>query len=379
MDIYEYQAAEFLKRQGIPVNLGLVCVSVNECAAAAASIDGPVVLKAQVHSGGRGKAGGVKLARTPEEAREAARRILGMDIRGRTVRMVLVAPAVDIVHEYYLGVTIDRTAHSVTMIASAEGGVDIEQVARETPEKIAREAADPFLGLHAYQARRLGFALGFEPGLVNGFADIAGRLYRTFVESDTSLAEINPLVLTADRRWMALDSKIALDDNALFRHPVYEDLRDHREEDPTELEARAAGLSFVKLDGDIGCIVNGAGLSMATMDVIKSYGGETANFLDIGGGANSQQVAAALRLVLSEPKVRGVLINIFGGITRCDVVAHGLLDAFGEVEVTVPLVIRLVGTNQAEGRAILADAGITTVDSMPEAARRVVAAAGGAA
>ena len=379
VDIHEYQAAGFLKRQGIPVNPGLVCTSADECAVVAASIGGAVVLKAQVHSGGRGKAGGVKLARAPEEAREAARQILGMEIRGHTVRMVLVVPAVDIAHEYYLGVTIDRTAHSVTMIASAEGGVDIEQVARETPERIAREAADPLLGLHAYQARRLGFALGFEPGLVNGFADIAGRLYQTFVESDASLAEINPLVLTADRRWMALDSKMALDDNALFRHPEYEDLRDYREEDPTELEARAAGLSFVKLDGDIGCIVNGAGLSMATMDVIKSYGGEPANFLDIGGGVNSQQVAAALRLVLSEPKVRAVLINIFGGITRCDVVARGLLDALGEVEVAVPLVIRLVGTNQAEGRAILADAGITTVDSMPDVARRVVAAAGGAA
>lgn len=376
MNIHEYQAAEFLKQQGVPVNSGLVCATPDDCAAAAASFGGAVVLKAQVHTGGRGKAGGVKLARTPEEAREAAGRILGMDIRGHTVRMLLVAPSVDIQHEYYLGVTIDRAARGVTLIASAEGGIDIELVARETPEKIARELADPLLGFHAYQARRLGFSLGIEPGLVNGFADIASRLYQVFVESDASLAEINPLVLTADRRWMALDSKITLDDNALFRHPSYRDLRDYREEDPFELEARAAGLSFVKLDGDIGCIVNGAGLSMATMDVIKSYGGEPANFLDIGGGANSQQVAAALRLVLSEPKVRAVLINIFGGITRCDVVARGLLDALGEVEVAVPLVIRLVGTNQAEGRAILADAGITTVDSMPEAARQVVAAAG---
>lgn len=379
MDIHEYQAAEFLKRQGIPVNSGLVCATPDDCVAASASFKGPVVLKAQVHTGGRGKAGGVGLVRTPEEAREAAQRILGMDIRGHTVRAVLVAPAVDILHEYYLSVTIDRASRDVTVIASAEGGIDVELVARETPEKITRELADPLLGLHAYQARRLSFALGIKPDLVNGFADIASRLYQTFVASDASLAEINPLVLTADRRWMALDSKITLDDNALFRHPTYDALRDLREEDPIEHEARDAGLSFVKLDGDIGCIVNGAGLSMATMDVIKSYGGEPANFLDIGGGANRRQVTAALRLVLSEPKVRAVLINIFGGITRCDVVAHGLLDAFREVEVAVPLIIRLAGTNQAEGGAILADAGITTVDSMPEAARRVVAAARDAA
>ncbi|ACZ39217.1 ADP-forming succinate--CoA ligase subunit beta [Sphaerobacter thermophilus] len=379
MNIHEYQAAEILKGYGIPINQGIVATTPDEVAAAAGQLGGTVVVKAQVHTGGRGKAGGVKLAHSPEEAREVGSRILGMDIRGHTVHKVLVAPGVDIAREYYLGVVIDRAARGITIMASSAGGVDIEEVARETPEKIHREAANPFLGFHDYQARRLAFKLGIEPDLVGGFARIARQLFEAFVQSDASLAEINPLVLTADRTWLALDSKITIDDSALVRHPDLEQLRDLQEENATELEARAAGISFVKLDGNIGCVVNGAGLSMATMDAIKHYGGEPANFLDVGGGASAEQVEKALRLVLADSNVRAVLINIFGGITRCDEVARGLLAAMDAVKPTVPFVIRLVGTNQDEGRRILADAGITVVDTMPEAAERVVAAASGAA
>jgi succinyl-CoA synthetase beta subunit len=379
MNIHEYQAAELLGRRGIPVNPGRICTTSDDCGAAASGIGGSVVLKAQVHTGGRGKAGGVKLARTPDEARTAGKQMLGLQIRGHTVRAVLVAPAIDIQREYYLGVIVDRAARGLAVIASGEGGVDIEEVAHRAPEKILREMTHPFLGMHDYQARQLGYRLGIEPDLVRGFAGIAGQLYEAVVQSDASLAEINPLVVTADRRWIALDSKMVLDDNALFRHPEFEQLRAPAAEDPIEHEARAAGLSFVKLDGDIGCVVNGAGLSMATLDLIKAYGGEPANFLDIRGGASSEQVATALRLVLAEPNVHAVLFNIFGGITRCDVVARGLLDALATVEVRVPLVVRLVGTNQAEGRAMLAAAGVTAVNTMQEAARRVVEAAGSAA
>lgn len=377
MNIHEYQAAELFSRFGIPVNRGKVCATPEEARAAAQEIGKPVVIKAQVHVGGRGKAGGIRLAADPDEAEAAARQILGMDIRGATVHKVLVASAVEIAHEYYLGVVLDRASRRIVVMASAAGGIDIEEVARETPEKIVREYADPLLGFHDYQARRLGFALGLEPDLVRPFAALARQLYSAYTAVDASLAEINPLALTTDRSWLALDSKIVLDDNALFRHPEHEALRDPLAEDPLEQEARAAGISFVKLDGTIGCVVNGAGLSMATMDAVKLYGGAPANFLDVGGGASSQQVATALRLVLSDPNVRAVLINIFGGITRGDVVAEGLLEALKTVEVRVPLVIRLVGTRQEEGRRMLAEAGLTVVDTMEEAAQRAVAAAQG--
>ncbi len=377
MNIHEYQAAEIFSRFGIPVNKGKVCATPEEARAAADELGVPVVIKAQVHVGGRGKAGGIRLAANPGEAAQAARQILGMSIRGATVHKVLVAPAVDIAHEYYLGVVLDRARRRITVMASAAGGIDIEEVARETPEKIVREHADPLLGLHDYQARRLGFALGLEPALVRPFAAIARQLFAAYTAVDASLAEINPLALTSGGTWLALDSKVVLDDNALFRHPEHEALRDPEAEDPLEREARAAGISFVRLDGTIGCVVNGAGLSMATMDAVKLYGGSPANFLDVGGGASSQQVATALRLVLSDPNVRVVLINIFGGITRCDVVAEGLLEALKTVEVRVPVVIRLVGTRQEEGRRMLAEAGLTVVDTMEEAAQRAVAAAQG--
>jgi succinyl-CoA synthetase beta subunit len=378
MNIHEYQAAELLASYGIPVNAGEVVTDPESAAAAynrLAQDGGKVALKAQVHSGGRGKAGGIKLAGSPDEARELAGQILGMDIRGHTVHKLLAAPGVAIAREYYLGMILDRAKRGITLMASAEGGIDIEQVARETPEKIVRLTADPLLGLLDYQAREVAFRLGIEPPLVNNFTRIAKSLYSAFVGVDASLAEINPLVLTADNQWLALDSKISLDDNALPRHPEFEQLRDLNEENATELRAKAAGVSFVKLDGDIGCVVNGAGLAMATMDAVKLYGGEPANFLDVGGGASAEQVTLALELVLADHNVRAILFNIFGGITRCDIVAQGILDARERVEVTVPMVIRLVGTNQEEGRQILAEAGLTALDAMDEAAKAAVAAA----
>ncbi len=375
MNIHEYQAAEIFARHGIPINQGIVCTSPSEVEAAAQKFGQAVVIKAQVHSGGRGKAGGVKVAKTPGDARSSSEMIFGLDIRGHIVHKVLVAPAVGIQSEFYLGVVIDRAARGVTIMASSEGGIDIEEVAATTPEKIHREVADPFLGLHNYQARRLGFSLGLDPKMVSGFARITQQLYKAFIESDASLAEINPLIITTDNVWQAIDSKMVIDNNGLYRHKGFEELRDLEEEVATEVEARASGISFVKLDGTIGCVVNGAGLSMATMDAIKMHGGEPANFLDVGGGASAEQVTKALELVLTDPSVNAILINIFGGITRGDVVARGLIEALHTIKLTVPLVVRLVGTNQKEGREILAEAGITTVDTMNEAAERVVAAA----
>jgi succinyl-CoA synthetase beta subunit len=378
MNIHEYQAAELLASYGIPVNAGIVATTADETARAfdqLASAGRRVAIKAQVHSGGRGKAGGIKLASSAAEARELGGQILGMDIRGHVVGKVLVVPAINIAREYYLGITLDRAARGITLMASAEGGVDIEEVARETPEKIIRITADPLLGLLDYQIRMIAFGLGIEMALLGGFAAVARSLYDAFIGADASLAEINPLVLTNDDRWLALDSKITLDDSALYRHPAFEKLRDFSEENVTEVKARANGISFVKLDGDIGCVVNGAGLAMATMDAIKLYGGEPANFLDVGGGASADQVALALELVLADPAVKAILFNIFGGITRADLVAQGILEARSRVELNVPLVIRLVGTNQDEGRRLLAEAGIATVDTMAEAAQAVVQAA----
>jgi succinyl-CoA synthetase beta subunit len=380
MNIHEYQAAELLETYGIPINAGKVVTTADEAALATqqlAGSAGKVALKAQVHTGGRGKAGGIKLASSPEEARELADAILGMEINGHIVHKLFVVPAVEIAREYYLGIILDRSVRGITIMASSEGGVDIEEVARETPEKIIRVTADPLLGLQDYQVRMVAFGLGIEPQLMRGFLGIVRSLYDAFVGADASLAEINPLILTDDDRWLALDSKVTLDDNALYRHPAFEDLRDANEEDATETRARANGISFVKLDGNIGCVVNGAGLAMATMDAVKQEGGEPANFLDVGGGASADQVALALELVLADPSVNAILFNIFGGITRCDLVAQGILEARTRVEVNVPMVIRLVGTNQEEGRKILSDAGITTVDTMTEAARGVVAVSRG--
>lgn len=375
MDVHEYQAAEVLARHGIPINAGAIATTPAEAERIATELGRPVAVKAQVHIGGRGKAGGIKLAQSPSAAREAAQAILGMDIRGHTVSKVLVVPGVEIAHEYYLGVVLDRPRRQVAIMASAEGGVEIEEVARTKPEQIARALVDPMLGLHPYQARALGFALGIPADKIGGFAKIVQQLYRAYIEEDATLAEINPLILTKASDWLALDSKMSFDDSALARHPEIEALRDPAEENATELDARRSGISFVKLDGDIGCIVNGAGLAMATMDAVKLSGGEPANFLDVGGGADANQVAKAFSLVTADPNVRAILINIFGGITRGDIVANGIQEAKSRVNLQVPVVIRLAGTNADEGRRLLAEAGFTAVDTMDEAAAQVVAAA----
>jgi succinyl-CoA synthetase beta subunit len=375
VNLHEYQAAEIFANHGVRTNPGNVAATADEAASLAQAAGGPVVVKAQVLTGGRGKAGGVKLARTGEEAREAASAILGLDIRGHIVRKVLVAPAVDIAQEIYLSVTLDRARRQNVVMASAEGGVEIEEVARERPERIVRALVDPFLGLHAWQARQIGFALGLAADRVAGFATIARQLYDTYLREDATLAEINPLVLTGNGEWLALDAKMTIDDNALFRHPGFEALRDLDAEDLTELDARQSGISFVKLGGDIGCIVNGAGLAMATMDAVMLHGGEPANFLDVGGGASADQVAKAFSLVTADPNVRAILINIFGGITRGDVVAQGISEALRRVEVPVPIVVRLSGTNAEEGRRLLSEAGLTASDNMDEAAAQAVRAA----
>jgi succinyl-CoA synthetase beta subunit len=374
MNVHEYQAAEILSRHGIPVNAGEVATTPEEAGKIARLFGGTVAIKAQVHTGGRGKAGGIKLATNDEIARTVSGQILGMDINGHVVNKVLVVPGVQIEHEFYLGVVLDRPKRQVLVMASAEGGVDIEEVARERPDKIVRAHAAPLLGLHAYQAREMGFRLGIASDKIAGFASIALNLYQAYVDEDASLAEINPLILTKEDEWLALDSKMSFDDNALFRHPGHEALRDLAEENATELEARRGGISFVKLDGNIGCIVNGAGLAMATMDAVKLHGGEPANFLDVGGGASAEQVAKAFSLVTADPNVRAILINIFGGITRGDVVAAGIREALDEVTVNVPIVVRLAGTNAEEGQRLLGEAGLTAVDSMDDAARQVVAA-----
>jgi succinyl-CoA synthetase beta subunit len=375
VNLHEYQAAEIFASHGLRTNAGGVASTPDEAEALAQATGGPVVVKAQVLTGGRGKAGGVRLARSPAETREVASAILGLDIRGHTVRKVLVAPAVDIAQEFYLGVTLDRARRQNVVMASAEGGVDIEEVARERPERIVRTLVDPILGLHAWQARQIGFALGLPADRVTGFATMARQLYDAYLKEDATLAEINPLVLTKQGDWLALDAKMSIDDNALFRHPGLESLRDLEAEDPTELDARQSGISFVKLGGDIGCIVNGAGLAMATMDAVMLHGGEPANFLDVGGGASADQVAKAFSLVTADPNVRAILINIFGGITRGDVVAQGIAEALRRVTVPVPIVVRLSGTNAEEGRRLLSEAGLTASDSMDEAAAQAVRAA----
>jgi succinyl-CoA synthetase beta subunit len=328
--------------------------------------------------GGRGKAGGVKVAKNADEAEHMADQILGMNIKGLIVDKVLVDEAADIKEEIYLGVVVDRARQMPVIIASAEGGVEIEEVAKTNPKAIIRLPVDPNTGLMDYQARNLAFDLGLRRTFINQFVGIVKGLYQTFIDTDASLAEINPLVVTGADRLLAVDGKIVLDDNALYRHPQLAELRDMQEEATAEREARLAGLSYVKLDGEIGCMVNGAGLAMATMDITKHYGGEPANFLDIGGGAKADKVAAALRIILSDPKVKAVLFNIFGGITRCDEVAKGILEALKQVQTDIPMVARLVGTNEEEGRRILAEANFPSASSLGEAAEKAVALAKGA-
>jgi succinyl-CoA synthetase beta subunit len=377
--LQEYRSKEILARHGVPLLAGQIAMSPEEARAAAAEIVGPVVVKAQVLVGGRGKAGGVKLAATPDEAAQRAQDIIGLDIKGTTVKTVLVAPAVDIAHEYYLGLILDRGARAITVIASAEGGVEIEETAKTNPGAILRLPLHPLLGLQEHEARRIGFFLGIPAGLRKDFAQVVRGLYEAIVASDADLAEINPLVVTADDRLLALDAKIVLDDSALARHPDLEAMRDLNEEEPSEIAAREAGISFIKLDGTIGCMVNGAGLAMTTMDLVKLAGGEPANFLDIGGGAKQDKVTAAFKIILDDANVKAILINIFGGITRGDEVARGIVEARAALTREVPMVVRIVGTNSEEAKPILAEANLITADSLDDAAAKAVAAAGGAA
>ena len=378
MKLHEYQSKRIFAQYGVPIPQGDVATTPEQARQIAARLGKRVVIKAQVLVGGRGKAGGIRLADHPDEAERVADQILGMTIKGLTVKKVLVDEAADIATEIYLGIVIDRTTHHPVMMASAQGGVEIEEVARVTPERIVKITIDPFLGLQAYQGRELAFGIGLPKELVRDFVLIAEGLYKAFVGCDASLAEINPLVVTGGSKLLAVDGKILLDDNALFRHFELAEMRDADEETPEEQEARRHGLSYVKLDGEIGCMVNGAGLAMATMDITKLYGGAPANFLDIGGGAQADKVAAALRIILSDSNVKAVLFNIFGGITRCDEVAKGILEALREVPTCVPMVARLVGTNEEQGRQILAEARMATAATLAEAAQKAVAAAHGA-
>ncbi|MGE5393990.1 MAG: ADP-forming succinate--CoA ligase subunit beta [Candidatus Saccharibacteria bacterium] len=372
MKIHEYQARQIFRDYGIPVPDGVVCYTVNEVEKAAQNIKGMSVVKAQVLTGGRGKAGGVKLARTVNDAVTAAKQILGMDIKGLTVTKVLVTEAVDIAKEYYIGLVNDRNSKSVTLMASAEGGVEIEEVAKDHPEKIIKLSINPLTGLLNYQARNVALQLFGDIKLAQVAASIFTKLYKLYIETDATLAEINPLVLTTDHRILAIDGKMNFDDNALFRQPKILAMREPDEEEAREIAAHEKGLSYIKLDGNIGCMVNGAGLAMATMDMIKLYGGSPANFLDIGGSSNPQKVIDAMNILLSDKNVKAVMINIFGGITRCDDVARGLIKALEVIITDVPIVVRLSGTNAEEGLALLKETGLPTVSSMSEAAQKAI-------
>ena len=389
MNIHEYQAKALLKDYGVPVLRGQVAYTPEEAEAAARGLGGPLwVVKAQIHAGGRGKGGGVKLAKSVEEVRQLANQILGMTLithqtgpEGRQVRRVFVEEGCEIAHELYLGVVIDRAASRVTLMASTEGGVEIEEVAARSPDKIIKVAIDPAIGFQPFHGRQIAFGLGLQGKQVAKAVAFMRGVYRAFSELDASLIEINPLVVTAGGELVALDGKMNFDSNALYRQPRVVELRDLDEEDPHEIEASRHELNYIKLDGNIGCMVNGAGLAMATMDIIKLYGGAPANFLDVGGGATKERVTAAFKLLLSDPKVEGVLINIFGGIMRCDVIADGVVAAAREVNLGVPLVVRLEGTNVDLGKQILSESGlaITAAGDLAEAAEKIVAAVGKAA
>jgi len=387
MNIHEYQAKGILRKFGVPVPDGHVCYNGASAREWAKRLgDGPWVVKAQIHAGGRGKGGGVKLARTSEEVRLTARDMLGMTLRthqtgpeGKVVTRVLVENGCNIARELYVSLLVDRVTSRVTVMASTEGGMDIEEVAAKTPEKIFSEAVDPLVGLTGFQCRKLAFSLGLEGKLTAKAVKVLEALYTTFIACDCSLLEINPLVVTKEGDLLALDAKFGFDDNAVFRHPKIADLRDYDEEDPNEVEASQHDLSYVSLNGNIGCLVNGAGLAMATMDIIKFSGGEPANFLDVGGGATIERVTEAFKLILSDKNVKGILVNIFGGIMKCDVIATGVIEAAKQVSLQVPLVVRLEGTNVELGKKMLADSGLNIVaaDGMADAARKIVAAVKG--
>ncbi|MEN6408122.1 MAG: ADP-forming succinate--CoA ligase subunit beta [Anaerolineaceae bacterium] len=377
MKLHEYQSKQIFSKYGVTIPRGRVASTASEAKTIAEELGTRVVIKAQVLVGGRGKAGGIRLAKTPKEAEELATLILGMELKGLPVRKVLVDEAANITKEIYLGITNDRNQRKPVMMASASGGVDIEEIARVSPEKIIKIQIDPLLGLRDYQCRDIANGIDLPRAQWKPFTEIANGLWRAYTENDATLAEINPLVITSDNRLIALDAKMIIDDNSLYRHADLNDLRDLDVEAPAEIEARKYGLSFIKLDGEIGCMVNGAGLAMATMDIIKLYGGEPANFLDIGGGASSEKVAAALRIILSDPNVKAVLFNVFGGITRCDEVARGILTALDEVKSKIPMVIRLVGTNAEEGMQLLSTTDMIIAQSLAEAAQKAIAAAHG--
>ena len=376
MKVHEYQAKEIFASHGLPVPKGEVATTVDEAVAIAEKIGGPVMVKAQVHVGGRGKAGGVKYAEDIEAVRKHASAILGMDIKGLTVEKVLITEAMDIDEEYYVGLLMDRASKSPMFIVSAAGGIDIEEVARTTPEKIHTLVIDPRYGAQAFQARRLAYGVSSDPAVVKGMTKALLTLYRIYVESDASLVEINPFIKAKDGSVWAVDAKLNIDDNALYRQPKIEAMRDLSEEDPSEVEAKEAGLSFVKLEGNVGCLVNGAGLAMATMDLVKYFGGQPANFLDIGGSSNPEKVVNALEIILSDSEVKAILFNIFGGITRCDDVAKGIIAATKAMDIKVPIVVRLTGTNEEEGRALLAETELVPAATMDEAVQKAIELAG---
>ncbi|HYO80306.1 MAG TPA: ADP-forming succinate--CoA ligase subunit beta [Bryobacteraceae bacterium] len=381
MKIHEYQAKAILAQYGVPVPRGTVITDPAQAAEAARTLGGRVVVKAQIHAGGRGKGGGVKLASSPEEAEAAARQILGMTLithqtgpEGRVVKTVLVEETLPIAKELYLGLVLDRAQGKVVLMASSEGGMDIEEVAAHTPERILKEPLEPGLGLSGFQARKLAYGIGVPAASANAAVACMTGLARAYEAVDASLAEINPLVITDDGRVVALDAKMNFDDNAMFRHKELAALRDTNEEDPLEVEASRFNLNYIKLDGTVGCMVNGAGLAMATMDIIKYAGGSPANFLDVGGGANAEQIRNAFRILTSDKSVRAVLINIFGGILRCDTLAGGVVDAARQLNLTIPIVVRMEGTNVEQGKQILAESGLnfTIADGMSDAAEKVV-------
>jgi succinyl-CoA synthetase beta subunit len=388
MKIHEYQGKELFRRYGVPVPRGVAAFTVDEAVKAAQSLGGPVwVVKAQIHAGGRGKGGGVKLARSLDEVRQRASEILGMQLvthqtgpAGQKVRRLLVEEGADIKKELYVGMVVDRSTQRVTLMASSEGGMDIEEVAAHTPEKIHKVHVDPSTGLTDREADDVATKIGIPAASLPAARAVLQGLYKAFWETDASLAEINPLILTGDGRVIALDSKMNFDSNALYRHPDIVEMRDLDEEDPAEVEASKFDLTYIQLDGNIGCLVNGAGLAMATMDTIKLFGGEPANFLDVGGGATTEKVTEAFKLMLRNPKLKAILVNIFGGIMRCDVIAEGVVAASRAVHLKVPLVVRMKGTNEQLGKKILADSGlpIISADTMAEAAQKVIAAANGA-
>ena len=386
MKIHEYQAKAILARHGVPVPRGDVAFNAAEAGAIARRLGGDiVVVKAQIHAGGRGKGGGVKLANSPDEAEQITSQMIGMTLithqtgpEGRVVSRVLIEEGLKMTRELYLSIVLDRAAGKPAMMASADGGMDIEEVAAKTPERIHKVHIEPGVGLVPFEARQLGFAIGLDGPQVNKAVTLMTALYEAFVATDASLLEINPLVVTAAGDLLALDAKMNFDDNALYRHPEIKDLRDLGEEDPLEIEASKFSLNYIHLDGNIGCMVNGAGLAMATMDIIKLAGGEPANFLDVGGGANAEQIRNAFKILMSDKNVKAVLINIFGGILRCDVLAQGVIEAVKELGVPVPIVIRMKGTNEDEGKRLLKESkmNFATADSMDEAADKVVQLAG---